>query len=146
MKDMQPGQLLARGVCRHLVTRGFAVMEEFTPVRGARVDVAAIGRDGEIWIVECKSSRADFMADNKWQGYLPWCDRFFWAVDADFPLDILPNGYGLIIADPYDAEIQTMASEHKLAAARRKNVTKTFARAAADRLRYYTDPKPTGFL
>ncbi len=29
-------------------------------------------------------------ADRKWQGYLDWCDRFFWAVDADFPVDLLP--------------------------------------------------------
>ena len=146
MKDLQPGQLLARGVCRHLITHGFAVMEEFTPDRGLRVDVAAIARDGEIWVVECKSSRADFMSDNKWQGYLPWCDRFFWAVDADFPLEILPDGHGLILADSYGADIQRMAPEYKLAPARRKNVTKTFARAAADRLRCYTDPSPSGFL
>ena len=146
MTDLQPGQLLARGVCRHLQSHGYAVLEEFTPERGLRVDVAAIGRGGEIWVVECKSSRADFMSDNKWQGYLPWCDRFFWAVDADFPLDILPDDYGLIIADPYDADIQRMAPEFKLAAARRKNVTKNFARTAAERLRYYTDPSPTNRL
>ncbi len=143
MENLQPGQLLARGVCRHLITHGFAVIEEFSPERGRRVDVAAIARDGEIWVVECKSSRADFMADSKWQDYLQWCDRFFWAVDADFPLDILPVEDGLIIADAHDAEIQRMAPERKLNAARRKTVTKNFARTAADRLRMYTDPSPS---
>ena len=41
-------------------------------------------------------SEADFRADRKWQGYHDWCDRFFWAVDADFPVELLPEGTGLI--------------------------------------------------
>ena len=52
------------------------------PTRGLRVDVFALGPKGEFWVIECKSSRADFIADGKWQGYLEWCDRYFWAVDA----------------------------------------------------------------
>ena len=114
MKDMlQPGQLLARGVCRHLASHGFAVVEEMVPDRGKRVDVMALGPKGEIWVVECKSSRADFLSDWKWQGYLDWCDRFFWAVDQEFPTDLLPEGTGLIIADAYDAEILRMAPEKR---------------------------------
>ncbi|THF68550.1 MAG: DNA repair protein MmcB-related protein, partial [Sulfitobacter sp. SK025] len=35
----RPGQLLARGVCRHLLTHDFVSIEEFTPERGRRVDV-----------------------------------------------------------------------------------------------------------
>ena len=85
---LQPGQLLARGVCRHLRTLDFACAEELVPTRGLRVDVMALGPKGEIWVIECKSSRADFQSDHKWQGYLEWCDRFFWAVDGDFPTDL----------------------------------------------------------
>ncbi len=101
---VQPGQLLARGVARMLAGYGFASIEEFVPHRGLRVDVMAIGPKNEIWIVECKSSRSDFQSDAKWQGYLEWCDRFFWAVDADFPTDLLPEETGLIVGDAYDAE------------------------------------------
>jgi len=87
---MMPGQLLARGVGRHLRSHDFVSVEELVPTSGLRVDVMALGPKGEIWIVECKSSRADFQADHKWQGYLAWCDRFFWAVDTDFPTELLP--------------------------------------------------------
>jgi len=137
--ELLPGQRLARGVSRHLESRGFATVLEFVPARGLRVDVAAIGRAGEIWVVECKSCRADFMADTKWQGYLPYCDRFFWAVDADFPQDLLPDQTGLILADAWDAEILREGPESKLAAARRKAMTLKLARTAATRLRRLED-------
>ena len=135
-----PGQRLARGTCRHLASLGFATIEEFVPAPGLRVDVMALGPKGEIWVVECKSSRADFAADHKWQGYLDWCDRFFWAVDTEFPVDLLPEETGLIIADAYDAEIQRMAPEARLAAARRAALTRAFARHAAGRLQALRDP------
>ncbi|KPQ17388.1 MAG: hypothetical protein HLUCCO18_04995 [Rhodobacteraceae bacterium HLUCCO18] len=137
---LMPGQLLARGVCRHLAAHGFVTLEEFTPERGKRLDVMALGPKGELWIVECKSSRADFASDGKWGGYLDWGDRYFWAVDADFPVELLPEETGLILADPYDAEIVRMGPETKLAGARRKAVTQRFARAAAQRLQVLRDP------
>ncbi|NOX74812.1 MAG: MmcB family DNA repair protein [Alphaproteobacteria bacterium] len=142
---LMQGQLLARGVCRHLRQYDFLTLEEFVPVSGLRVDVMALGPKGEIWVIECKSSRADFQADNKWQGYLEWCDRYFWAVDAAFPCELLPEGTGLMLADAYDAEIQRMGPEDKLGAARRKKLTLKFARNAADRLRGYRDPGAAGF-
>lgn len=100
----------------------------------------ALGPKGEVWVIECKSSRADFMSDNKWEGYLDWCDRFFWAVGDDFPVDLLPEGTGLIIADAYDAEIIRMAPEYKLAPARRKVLVQKFATHAARRLQALRDP------
>lgn len=139
---LQPGQLLARGTCRHLRAHDFVTVEELVPRPGLRVDVMALGPKDEIWVVECKSSRADFMADGKWQGYLEWCDRFFWAVDQEFPTDLLPDGTGLIIADAYDAEILRMGPETKLPAARRKVMMRKFARHAALRLQAFRDPGP----
>ena len=141
LPQMMPGQLLARGVARHLSSAlGFASVEEFVPERGKRVDVMALGPKGEIWIVECKSSRADFMSDGKWEGYLDWCDRYFWAVDQEFPTDLLPDETGLMIADSYDAEILRMAPEHKLAGARRTVLTRKLAFHAARRLQAVRDP------
>ncbi|WP_085878769.1 MmcB family DNA repair protein [Roseisalinus antarcticus] len=138
--ELKPGQVLARGVCRHLLSLDFVSVEELVPERGLRVDVMALGRKGEIWVVECKSSRADFQADQKWQGYLPYCDRFFWAVDESFPVELLPEGTGLILADGYDAEIVRMAPEEKLAPARRKAMVAKFARHAALRAQQVRDP------
>lgn len=137
---LMPGQLLARGVSRHMRSHDFVTVEELVPDRGLRVDVMALGPKGEIWVIECKSSRADFLSDHKWEGYLPWCDRFFWAVDQNFPTDLLPAGTGLIMADAYDAEILRMAPETKLAPARRKVIVQKFARHAAVRAQAARDP------
>lgn len=135
-----PGQRLQRGVARGLRALGFACVEEMVLRTGLRVDILALGPKGELWVVECKSSREDFRADRKWQGYLEFCDRFFWAVDADFPAEMLPEGSGLILADAYDAEILRMAPETPLAGARRKVMTQAFARHAALRLQALRDP------
>ena len=105
------------------------------------MDVMAIGAKGELWCVECKSSRADFNSDSKWQGYLEFCDRFFWAVPPDFPIDLLPEDSGLILADAWGGEILRMPEETKLAAARRKKMTLKFARDTARRLTGLRDPK-----
>jgi hypothetical protein len=135
-----PGQRLARGVARHLRGLDFAPLVEFVPAPGLRVDVIALGPKGEIWIVECKSCRTDFVADRKWGGYLEWCDRFFWAVDADFPADLLPGDAGLILADAWDAEIARWPEPAPLAGARRRAITQRFARCAAGRLGLILDP------
>jgi hypothetical protein len=143
---LSPGQRLARGTSRHLAALGFACVEEVVPCAGLRVDIMALGRKGEIWVVECKSSRADFQTDRKWQGYLEWCDRFFWAVDTDFPTELLPEGTGLILSDEFDAEVVRMAPETKLAGSRRKSITQIFGRTAAIRLHALRDPAPSGLL
>ena len=135
-----PGQRIARGVTRFLAGYGFVSVEEFVPVRGLRVDVMGLGPKSEIWVIECKSSPVDFQTDAKWQGYLEWCDRYFWAVDPEFPSDLLPTNTGLIIADAYDAEIIRMAPEEKVPAARRKVLIQKFATQAARRLQYLRDP------
>lgn len=141
-----PGQRLQRGVSRALRQFDFVCVEELVPTQGLRVDVMALGPKGEVWIIECKSSRADFRADQKWQGYLEWCDRFFWAVDADFPVGLLPDGQGLMLADAYDAEIIRMAPETPLAPARRKVMVQKFARHAASRLQAFRDPGASGLI
>jgi hypothetical protein len=138
--DPAPGALLTRGVCRFLIDEGFAPAAEFAPARGLRCDVLALGPKGEIWVVECKSSLADFRSDAKWQGYLGWCDRFFFAVDEDFPDPILPEDHGLIRADAWGAGILRMPEARLLAPARRKALTLRFARGAAMRLRGAVDP------
>ena len=145
-RALKPGQLLARGVCRHLLSYDFVSVEELIPTTGLRVDVMALGPKCEIWIIECKSSLADFRADGKWQGYLEWCDRYFWAVDEKFPTEILPDSTGLMVADSYDAEIIRIGPENRLAAARRKVLMARFARHAARRWHAVRDPDLSGHL
>lgn len=114
------------------------------PERGKRLDVMALGPKGEFWVVECKSSRTDFASDGKWQGYLEWSDRFFWAVDMAFPTDLLPPETGLIIADGFDAEVVRMPEATPLPGARRKAMMLRFARCAALRLHRARDPMIAG--
>lgn len=136
----QPGQRLARGVMRMLYARGHASLAEFVPRGGLRVDVISVTPKGEIWVVECKSCRADFAADRKWQGYLEFCDRFFWAVDSDFPDELLPQGTGLIRADSWGGEMIRMSPESRLAGARRTRLLRDIARVSTMRLMALSDP------
>jgi hypothetical protein len=140
-RQSQTAASIQRGTGRLLRRAGLAVINELPLASGHRVDIMAVDPKGYITVVEIKSSLADFRADSKWPGYRDWCDRLFFAVNTDMPLDVLPNDTGLIIADSYMAEIMREAPEHKLSAARRKAVLLRFARAAAHRLHDIHDPK-----
>jgi hypothetical protein len=96
-----------------------------------------------IWIIEIKSGVADFRSDQKWSDYLAFADRFFFAVQPDFPNDLLPAECGLILADRYGGEIIRTAASHPIAAARRKAITLRFARLAAIRLSMQLHPALT---
>ncbi|MCB1883499.1 MAG: MmcB family DNA repair protein [Geminicoccaceae bacterium] len=125
---------IRRGVCRLLVDHGLAPLAEVKLPNGRRADVMAIGRNGQVWIVEIKSCRTDFLTDVKWEEYLGYADRFLFAVDLDFPRAILPEAEGLILADRFGGEIAREPAVRPLPPARRKAVTLLHARTAAFRL------------
>ena len=129
-----------RGVCRLLRDMGFAVLTEFTLATGRRADIAALKSDGTLWIVEIKSSPTDFYVDSKWPEYREYCDYLFFAAPPTLDISILPEHAGLIVADPFGAEILRPAPVHVLSAARRKATTVSFARVAAQRLHALWDP------
>jgi hypothetical protein len=132
-------QLLARGVCRELQRHGYASLLEMPLANGRRADVMALGRTGEIAIVEIKSSLADFRADRKWPEYWEFCDRFYFAVAADFPRPLVPAECGLIVGDPFGAARLRESTVRTLNAARRRAVTLRFALLGAQRLRRTLD-------
>ncbi len=125
---------IQRGVARLLSMHNMALLPEFTLASGRRADVIGISPEGLLWIIEIKSSPADFLADSKWHEYRDYCDRFSFAIPSDMDAGLIPTDAGLIVADMWGAEILRSASEHPLHAARRKAVTLSFARAAAWRL------------
>ena len=131
---------IARGVSRFLAERGESCLAEFTLKSGRRVDLIALDRKGLITVIEVKSSVADFRTDRKWREYLAFCDRFFFAVDPDFPQDLLPEDCGILLADSYGASVRREAPQGSLNAARRKAVMLRFARTGASRLLRHTDP------
>jgi hypothetical protein len=131
---------VARGSTRLLHSLGFCVVGELPLASGRRADLVALGGDGEVWIVEIKSSVADLRADQKWVEYRLHCDRLFFATTLEVPCEIFPEDAGLMVADAYGASIVCEAPEHRLHAATRKAMMLTFARAAALRLAALADP------
>jgi hypothetical protein len=131
---------IARGTMRLLHAFGFSVVSELPLASGRRADLVALGSDGEIWIVEIKSSAADLRADQKWNDYRSHCDRLFFATTREVPCELFPRDAGLIVADAYGAWIIGEAPEHRLPAATRRSMTLAFARAAALRLSALADP------
>jgi hypothetical protein len=132
---------IARGTARFLHALGYCVVSELPLPSGRRADLVALGGDGEILIVEIKSSVADFRADQKWMEYRLHCDRLFFATIVDVPGGIFPPDAGLIVADAFGASIVCEAPEHRLLPARRKTVMLRFAHAAALRLQALVDPQ-----
>jgi hypothetical protein len=132
---------VARGTARYLHALGYCVVAELPLPSGRRADLVALGGDGEIIIVEIKSSVADFRADQKWTDYRAHCDRLFFATIVDVPREIFPPDAGLIVADAFGASIVCETPEHRLAAATRKAVMLRFAHAAALRLQALADPQ-----
>jgi hypothetical protein len=130
-----------RGTTRLLHSLGFSVVSELPLASGRRADLVALGADGELWIVEIKSSIADLRADQKWLDYRLHCDRLFFATTHDVPREIFPPDAGLIVADAFGAAMVCEAPEHRLHAATRKSMMLAFARAAALRLSALVDPE-----
>lgn len=126
--------LLARGVTCMLSEHGLAPILEVPLANGRRADVMAITASGEIWIVETKSCKADYVCDAKWPEYVEFCDRFYFGVTEEFPRELIPEEAGLIVADGFGGAILRDSPLRPLVGARRKAVTLLFARLAALRL------------
>lgn len=132
--------LILRGVRRYFASLRWEGVAEFTLTRALRCDLILVSEKSEVAIVEVKSGLEDFRVDQKWPGYQPWCDRFYFAVDADFPIDRVPSAVGLLRADGFDAALLRDAPSDPLPAARRKALIARVAVAAAARLRRFEDP------
>lgn len=130
-----------RGVCRLLAQMGYAPVTELTLATGRRVDILALGPKGEIAVLEIKSSLIDYRTDAKWEEYLDFCDRFYFAVPPEFPREIIPETVGLVVADRYGAEILREGPITPLAPARRKKLTLHAARISARRVHRFLEPE-----
>ena len=124
---------VTRGAARLFLALGYAPLAEVGLPNGRRADLMAIGPRGEIAIAEVKSGLDDYRTDRKWAEYAPYCDAFYFAVDAAFPRHVLSDGPGLIVADAFGGAVIVEAPLVPLAAARRKALTLSFARLAAAR-------------
>ena len=89
-RQSETALMIARGVRRLLRARGFSSLTELSLTDRRRADIAAVNRDGEVLIVEIKSSAADFRADRKWRDYAACCDRLYFAISEGTPADLMP--------------------------------------------------------
>ena len=119
---------------------GYTVLLEMALPDGRRADIFAVGHNGELLIVETKSSIEDWRVDEKWPDYLDWCDLLYVAVPVDFPRALIPEEVGLIVADAYGGEILRHPARRPVAAARRKSLLINCARLASERLSRLEDP------
>ena len=126
--------MVRRGVQRLFLQMGATLIPELCLVTGRRADLVALMKNGDIWIIEIKSSIEDFRVDRKWPEYRLFSDRFFFATHPDVPADIFPEECGFILSDGYGAEILRDAPEHRLTAPTRKALTLRMARTGAARL------------
>lgn len=122
---------VTRGAVRLLGALGCAPLAEVSLPNGRRADLMALCPKGGITIVEVKSSLEDYRCDAKWREYLPYCDLFYFAVSPEFPLHVLPEQPGLMVADGFGGAVLRPSPPTPLPAARRKALTLAFARLAA---------------
>ena len=139
-RQSETARAIQRGALRYLAARGLMGVAEFSLASGRRADIAAIDARGEVWVIEIKSSVIDFRTDRKWTDYRLHCDRLFFAVGADFPLEILPEDAGVLVTDQFGAGMIREAPHHPMPGATRKALTLRLARTAASRLMGLMDP------
>ena len=122
------------------VQLGWSPLHEMPLPNNRRADIMALRPDGGFACIEVKSGARDFLTDNKWPEYREYSDCVYFAVDMDFPLDLLPPETGLIVACSGAAEVLREPSVHALSPARRRALLHRFATLAAQRLAWLQDP------
>lgn len=85
LKELGRGEITLRlGACfgSFYKRKNYSIYNELGVVRGGRkiADVLAFSMKQEIIIGEVKSCWADFNTDNKWEGYLPYCNKFYFVI------------------------------------------------------------------
>lgn len=119
---------------------GWAPLHEVRLANGRRADILALQPGSGFVCIEVKSGLRDYLSDEKWTEYQPFCDQFYFAVDTDFPSGLLPTETGLIVCADREADIVRDPLAVRLAPARRKAMLERFACLAAGRLAALEDP------
>jgi hypothetical protein len=132
--------LIRRATARLCGRLDWAALHEVTLPNFRRADILALRPDGGFVCIEVKSGPRDFLVDTKWPDYRDYTDALYFAVDADFPQDLLPAEVGLIVAAGLEAELVRDAPSHPVPAARRRALLHRFAVLAAARLAAVEDP------
>jgi len=131
---------IRRAAGRLCLAMGWTPLHEVALPNGRRADILALRPDGGFACIEVKSGVRDFLSDAKWPDYREFCDALLFAVDADFPQDLLPAEVGVIVACGGVADLLRLPPSHPVPPARRRALLLRFARLAAARLAAAEDP------
>lgn len=135
-----------RATARLCLQLGWSPVHEVPLPNNRRADILALRGDGGFACIEVKSGPRDFLVDCKWPEYRDYSDALYFAVDHEFPQEMLPEDAGLIVACGREAELVRDAPSHALAPARRRALLHRFAMLAAMRLANLDDPAATASL
>lgn len=131
---------IRRASARLCIRLGWAPLHEVPLPNGRRADILALQPDGGFVCIEVKSGPRDYLTDLKWPSYRAFADALYFAVDADFPRDLLPPETGLIVSAGLEADLLRDAPRHPLPSARRRALLQRFALLSASRLAAMEDP------
>ena len=131
---------IRRATARLCGRLGWAPLHEVPLPNGRRADILALRPDGCFACIEVKSGPRDFLTDLKWPDYREFADALFFAVDVDFPQELLPAETGLIVAAGLEADLLREAPPHPLPARAAGALLHRFALLAAGRLAALEDP------
>ena len=131
---------ICRAATRYCALRGWAPVAEMPLPNGRRADILALLPNGGFAVVEVKSCARDFLSDGKWPEYRDYCDHLYFAVDLDFPEDLLPRDAGLLVTAGMETDLRREAAPHPLSPARRRALLHRYAVVAAVRLAALSDP------
>jgi hypothetical protein len=132
--------MIRRAAARLCLRLGWAPLHEVPLPNGRRADILALQADGSFACIEVKSGPRDFLTDLKWPAYREYADELYFAVDADFPRDLLPSSAGLIVTCGLEADLIGDTERHALPASRRRSLLHRFALLSANRLAAAEDP------
>jgi hypothetical protein len=131
---------IRRAAARLCGQLGWVRVHEMVLPNSRRADIMALRPDGGFVCIEVKSGARDFLVDSKWSEYRQYSDALYFAVDADFPLDLLPDDTGLIVTHALTADLLREAPAHPLPPKLRRVLLHRFATLAALRLAALEDP------
>ena len=141
-RQSETALMIARGVRRLLRARGFSSLTELPLVDGRRADIAAVNGEGEVLIVEVKSSPADSQGRPEMARLCsPPATGSISLSPSATPAAIMPAEAGPDRRRPLSARKScARPNRRRMAPATRRALLLRFAQAAADRLHRLADP------
>jgi Holliday junction resolvase len=86
---MNKAKIIRHEVTKYLSSKGYSCHYEVGLNKWGklRADIFAFNYKREVIVVEVKSGAQDYLKDKKWENYLEFSNKMFFAVDSNFKLN-----------------------------------------------------------